>query len=350
MAAGAARCQRCGAPLELTPETIVAVCEYCGFPNWTGQAYVYPIEIVPARSREAYQIFQRYLDQDPDMRGLRDKVNLKAVDTIYIPLYVAQVHAMARYFGVAIVTMTRTRIVKTSRGTEVRTETRQVQVTVRGTNEGDYEIPLVARRVVDKTMVDPLISYYMKTRPSSTPIAQVDWEEVKGSVLASEVPPQDAQVWARDEACDRLQEDTEKKMADEARKRAMAMSPGWVPTTVSWASKRIPCLAENKWLSPITLVPMIVAYYSYAKSLYKAAFAGWDGAKVYAEEPLTPGQRALYAGGMILSSGLLGGAGAAVLAGAGDAGIGAFMLLAALAGSYYLGKKVVADVRVEKGV
>jgi len=350
LAAAAARCQRCGAPLELTPETIVAVCEYCGFPNWTSQAFIHPIELVPARSGEAYKFFQRYLETDPDMRALRGGVSLRSVDTVYVPLYVAHVEATARYYGVATVTVTRTRVVRTSSGTQVKTETRQVTVTVSGSVTKDLEVPLVARRVVDRTLVDPLVSYYMKTRPSSTPIANVDWEEVKGTVLASEVTPKDAEVWARDEACDRLQEEVEKRMEEEAREKAMVVSPGWVPSLVVWSSKRIPCKAENKSLSPILLVPMIVAYYSYAKSLYKVAFAGWDGAKLYAEEPLTPSQRAVYAGGMMLASGLLGGAGAALLAGAGDALLGLLLLLGGLGASYYLGSRAVADVRVEKEV
>jgi len=350
LAAGAARCQRCGAPLELTPETIVAVCEYCGFPNWTSQAYIHPIELVPARSSEARYFFQKYLETDPDMKSLRGRVELRGTDTIYVPLYIAEVEATARYSGVATVTLTRTKIVKTSKGTEVRTETRYVTVSVSGVVDRDFELPLVARRVVDKTMVEPLVSYYMKTRPESTPIQNVEWDEVKGTVLASEVTPQDAQVWARDEACDQLQEEVEKLMEKEARAKAAAMSPGWIPGLVVWSSKRIPCKAVNRRLSPILLVPMIIAYYSYAKSLYKVMFSGWDGAKLYAEEPLTPGQRALYAGGMMISSGLLGGAGAAILAGAGEAVVGGLLLLAGLAASYYLGSRAVADVRVEKEV
>ncbi len=349
MSAGAARCQRCGAPLELTPETIVAVCPYCGFPNWTAQAYVYPIELVPAVREKARTFFQNYLRTDPDMRGLASQVTLKSLETIYIPYYYADVEASTRYFGVAKVSLHRVRVERHNGKTTVRTETRVVDVDVRGTFSSLYTIPIVARRNVDKSFSEPLGRYYLESRPQTKPIAEVDWESVKGTVLASEIPSSDAEVMARDEACEKLYDDVTRKMEEEAKSKAMAMNPGWVVSGVSWTVKKIPCRAVNKTLSPLLLLPAVVAVYSYRGGLFKAVFAGWDGARLYAEEPLTAAQRGLYFAGQVLAGGLLGGGGAALAAAGGDYAVaGALMVIGGMIGSYLLGRSVIKDVRVER--
>lgn len=345
----AARCQRCGAPLDLTPETIVAVCSYCGYPNWTVQAFTYPIELVPADQARARAFFDGYLRTDPDMRELRG-IRLRSVETVYIPFYTAHTRAHTRYYGVANVTVTRVRMVKAGDRTQVKTETRVVTVRVEGGHEASYTIPLVARRSVDRSYIDPLAEHLLESKPRSLPLQQVNWEAVKGTVLSSEVSPQDAEVWARDEACDRLQEEVEKKMADEARARAAATSPGWVPSAVVWSVKRIPCRVEEAKLSPILLVPAVIALYTYQGGIYKAVFAGWDGRKVYAEEPLTPGERAVYLGASIAAAGLLGGGGAVLASMGGDISLaGVVLFIAGAIGSYLAASRAVSDVRVEKG-
>ncbi|MEB3861161.1 MAG: hypothetical protein GSR84_02950 [Desulfurococcales archaeon] len=344
----AARCQRCGAPLELTPETIVAVCSYCGYPNWTMQAYVYPIELIPAEQGKARGFFDEYLRSDPDMRGLRG-VKLRSVETVYIPFYTIQASADTRYYGVAKVTLTRVRMVRSGGKTEVRTETRFATVVVEGEYSASYNLPLAARRSVERSYIDPLARHLVESKPRSIPLQEVDWEAVKGTVLASEVPPQDAEVWARDEVCDRLQKEVEDKMSDQARKLAAAQNPGWVPSMVAWLKKRIPCKPREVKLSPLLLVPAVIAYYTYQGGIYKVVFAGWSGRKVYAEEPLTPGQRLAYLGGAVAASGILGGGGAALAAGGEHTLVGLLLLLAGIAGSYLATSKAVSDVRVEKG-
>lgn len=47
------RCERCGAPLEVSPETIIAVCPYCGYPNHiSGNIKTENIYIVPSLDKE----------------------------------------------------------------------------------------------------------------------------------------------------------------------------------------------------------------------------------------------------------------------------------------------------------
>jgi len=344
----AARCRVCGAPLEVTPETIVAVCSYCGAPNWTVQAYTYPIVIVPAQSSGARRIMLRWLENDPDLRRLRGPKTIKSLEIVYFPLYVVDAHARSRYAGVAAVTLTRTRVVKRGKETTVVTETRTVEVPVSGVLERDYTVPVVARRNYDRSIVDRVVEYYLRSRPEAVPIGEVDWSQVKGTVLAAEFDHETASRMALDEACDRLIAEVEKKMDEEARARAMALAPGWLPTTVVWLSRRRTCRPTVKQLSPLTLVPMISGSYAYRGSIYSVAFAGWDGAKVYSEEPVTAGERLAYFAGAVGAAGLLGGGGlAAGLALFESTLAGLLGLLAGAVGAYYLSQGALRDVRVE---
>ncbi len=342
------RCVNCGAPLEVTPETIVAVCPYCGTPNWTAQAYVYPIVLVPARSREARNLFLKWMESDPDLRKLRGKKEIKGVEIVYVPTYIADTNARSRYAGTAVVTVTKTRVVKKGGQTTVETMTRNITVYVSGSLEKSYTIPIVARRNYDATTVDPLLEYFLKTKPAFRPISEVDWGEVKGSILAAEIDSNTAGKIARDESCDRLHREAEQAMEEAARRRAMAEAPGWIPTTVVWTSRRISCRSTVSSLSPLILVPAIVGWYSYRRSIYRAVLAGWDGMKVYSEEPISTSERLLYYIGAIGASGLIGGGGlAAALAKWGSLAVALIAFLLGAGGAYYLTSKAISDVKIE---
>ncbi len=346
-AAGAFRCQRCGAPLEVTPETIVAVCPYCGFPNWTVQAYVHPIELVAAQARRGREFFERYLSTDRDMVGIRDRIVLKSLETIYVPVYFVDVAVRSHYRGRATVVLEK--IVVKEKG-EVETKTRMVTVYVEGDFASTFNLDVVARRFVDETVLEPLIKHYRQTRPTSKPIGEVNWDEVKGTVLSSEIPPDDAGSIARDRACEQARSIVESRMRDEASEKAAIMHPGWTPVSVDWEYKRIPCRSRVTSISPIILIPYILAVYAFEGKHYKTVFAGWDGTRVYGEEPITSGRRTLYFTSTIISS-LLAGAGIGLLlAGVTDAQIlgGLLMAGAGVYGAYSLAGKAVADVRIEE--
>jgi hypothetical protein len=325
----------------------VAVCPYCGYPNWTVQAYVHPIELVSAQSRRGREFFERYLSTDPDMRGIRDKIVLKSLETIYVPVYFVDVAVSSRYRGRATVVLEKT-IVK-EKG-EIETRTRMVTVYVEGSYAATYNLDIVARRFVDETVLEPLIKHYRRTRPQSKPIGEVDWEEVKGTVLSSELPPQEAASTARDRACEIARAAVESRMRDEAYQEAAMMHPGWTPVGVDWEFKRIPCRSRVTSISPILLIPYILAVYSFEGKHYKTVFAGWDGTRVYGEEPITAGRRTLYFASTIASS-LLAGAGIGLLLGAVTKAqliMGLLLAAGGFYGAYNLAGKAVADVRIEE--
>ncbi len=355
------RCPRCGAPLEITPESILVVCKQCGYPVWTQQAYMHPIVVVPAHVESSSKFFRLWIERDDDIRPIRDKVRLKSFEVVYVPIYFTRVHAESRYYARTTVTLTRVKVYTDSRGNvRTKTETRTVNISVSGFHEKDYEIDIVARRSVDVRLVKPLIDYYKESKGKEgikeVPIAEVEWSKIRGEVLASEITPQDAMSYARDQACDTLYKEVEKKIKDQARNKAAAEYPGWVPSIVTVNYSKIPCNAENKFLSPITLLPLVINVYSYEGKIYKVAFAGWDGRKILSEEPIKPTSRIAMYLGSLFSAGLLGGGGVAAAyiasqgGGAGTLALGAISFLLGLGGSYFLAKESLKDVRIEEEV
>ena len=351
------RCQCCGQPLDVTPETIVAVCKYCGRPNWLGGAISYPIVIIPGRSRGLDRLFNKYIENDPDMRGLRRKITLRSISLVYVPVYT--IHAVARgsAWGKADVHLTKVEVRRVDGKTETRIKHRTVSVTVSEDYSLSHDIDLVARRSYETRTIDPLVRYYRKRgRPYDSlgkPLESVDWQEVRGDVLAAEIHPDEARSFARDEACDRSYEIVKKSLESKAKDRAVDMSPpGYVPVAVDWEVLRIPCRAVVTRMSPIVLLPLVEAVYTYEGKVYRTVFAGWDGTRVYGEEPMLAQQRlAMFGGGAVLS-GLLSGGGLTTLLMPGLSGLeralGALGVLAGMAASYYLAKSSLKDVRVEE--
>jgi hypothetical protein len=291
------------------------------------------------------------------MKKIKNRITLKKITTVYVPLYFSQVDVESQYRGRANVKLTKVVVRRDSKG-NVHTETkiRYETVYVEGHYTGTEDIDIIARRSVDTTVLKPLIAYYKKKmfppETSAKPINEVDWDKIKGEVLSAEISPHDAQVYSKDEACDRTYGKVESLMSSKAKQIAAARNPGWTPVHVSWDYIKIPCKANVKWLSPLTLVPYMEAHYSFEGKVYRTVFAGWDGERVYGEEPVMGTSRILNFLGALLSGGLFGGGGAALMSYVPNPpteifALGFLSVLLGLAGSYYFGKAVLKDVRIE---
>ena len=351
------RCPRCGAPLEITPESILVVCKYCGYPYWTNQAYIYPIHVVPSYSESAHKFFEAWLKMDRDMRKIASRVVLKQVQTTYVPAYLVDSYASTDYYGKLRVNLEKRIKKKNSRGeTYVEIKRKSVVVTVNGHFEKEYHIDIIARRAVDKTIVDPLLTHfredYNKRYVIPQPLARVDWNKIKGEVLSAEIPPKDAESYARDETCDRLISDVIDEMERKAKKKAARRNPGWTPTSASVLEKKIPCNIEKFQMSPLILIPYITVLYDYGGKLYKAVFSGWDGMRVWGEEPILPTQRLLYYTVGLISTGLLAFIGSAATIGALESGsdpmIGLGFLLVGFLVNGKFASQSIKGARIEK--
>lgn len=83
------KCEHCGAPLDVTPEDIIIVCPYCGYPNAYDKVFteknVFFVESLP--KKEILRRFQERVQKDPDYRGIRGKIKVVKVEGYYVPLW-----------------------------------------------------------------------------------------------------------------------------------------------------------------------------------------------------------------------------------------------------------------------
>ncbi|RLE57110.1 MAG: hypothetical protein DRJ30_00695 [Candidatus Methanomethylicota archaeon] len=311
------RCKRCGAPLKITPETIVAICGYCGYPNWISHVEE-QILIIPSLSRDEVKFsFKKRISEDFDLRKIKDKIKIVTVDGAYIPFYFYTVRAEAYYEGWRVET------VAVKRGKRTILETRRKMVRDRICST--LKISILARRGAEDFSIKELTDYYRYANPETVDIMQIDWSKVKLPILKTEIPVDEADILARDKAMNIMREKAKSK--------------------VSELTKFI-CRAKILERSPLTLLPYWYVIYSYRGAQYRAAYAGWDRHLLTAQEPIMPYHRILYfigsvAGCLISSLGMVF-----------SHHISTLLLSLIIGGgiSFYFGDRLVSDVRIERGV
>lgn len=91
----ALKCRRCGAPLDASPEDIILVCPYCGFPNSFdeifGESSTFFVKSLP--EKEIVRRFWERMRKDRDFTGARDKISIVKVEGFHIPLWFGRVKA-----------------------------------------------------------------------------------------------------------------------------------------------------------------------------------------------------------------------------------------------------------------
>ncbi len=358
MEAIAYRCQRCGAALEVTPETIVAVCRSCGYPNWftnnpTG------IEMLAVPRESLSKAFREVLARDKWLSRLG--VELREAETHYIPFYFASIAVSTKYSGRAEVELSREECETVERydsdsdeyveEEECETETETVTVSVGGEYSTSFTLGVLARRNVLEKPLALLASYFRDKGVDKGLVSldSVDWKRAGGRVLASEMGPGEAESVAKDQGCETLYSIVESMMNSEAESSAtsMASGDGWSVTSVKWLEKRIPCKAVVSSITPLTLIPMIRIVYTYQGASYNIYLAGWDKRVLVAEKPLTAAERGKSLAVAVAGSGFLGGLGGAAAAMGGDyAVLGALLLVGGIAVNYKYLKKMTAEKKV----
>jgi len=340
------RCRYCGAPLQVGPDTVVAVCPYCGRSNWIRGE---PGELLAARApgspEEVEEAFRRLAERDPDLRRVSHV--LARAEAVFIPFYEGRGLARSSYEarGRLVVTITR------RRGDKTVTETRMVPFHVSGLYEAEFETLLVARRSPGEEAVQLLARHYQRTRPRLVPLEEAvpGWRRGFHAALAADRDPGEARAWVVDDTCDRVRERV--RGVIRGRARATYHGPGVVTgVVVEW--ERIPCAIEGLAVRGPLFLPLVKAYYVAEERIYRAYFAGWDMAPLVREEPFTAAQRAALTvlGG--LASGLLGSGGAAAAAmitGAEGLVIGLIGAAVGAAAGYVLALAALRPARREAG-
>ncbi|ASJ00858.1 hypothetical protein [Thermococcus gorgonarius] len=316
------RCERCGAPLEVSPETIVAICPYCGFPNHiSGNLKTESIFIIPSVNKNAIaKAFWDHVEGDFDLNRIKDEIQVVDIEGHYAPYWsgIVHVYGTVRY-------MRREQECHTdSKGnTHCHTVERHY---IERVNENMHLLGS-ARRQVKSLGVDDLIKHFSKTRPEGKRLLDLDedeWSKVKLEILNTEMDERHAKLMMREDAVDIV------------RNHFLAKSD---------RIELFDIHAEEPRDVKLLLLPMWTVYYKYQNSIFHAVFAGWDGKRVAATEPMNVFRRAQY----------LTGAGIGILLGAfGSAytgsGVGALILTAIGGGiGWFFGSKVLEGQRVERG-
>ncbi|NPA99581.1 MAG: hypothetical protein GXO43_09400 [Crenarchaeota archaeon] len=339
------RCQRCGAPLDVTPETIIAICKYCGYPNVLTtnlpEEEAFSIRVVPTLPEKT--IIEKAMERtrrDPDLKGIADKIRWRKPYGLYIPFYTATISLDLEYWM-----RLRVRYVENvRRGNrwETRTYSRILDVSGKVSLK-DEKIPILARKGVHGFSVRAMGLHYINKHPDSVSLQDIDWKKHGLNTLSAEFSRSDAEDIALEVGLNRLKA--------KAYEEAVSRARGWRGrvVNVNVLMRRYRLDIKKLSIEPLTLVPYWRLTYEYRGGIYRYYMSGWDGEVVIAEEPVLPKHRIAYLLGGIGGGGLssIGAVMAAMAQTHTMTFLGAFFFVAGALLSYTMGKKILATVRVE---
>jgi len=316
------KCERCGAPLEVSPETIIAICPYCGFPNHiSGNIKTENIYIVPSLNKNAIaQSFWKRVEKDFDLGRIKDDIQIVGIEGHYAPYWAGRVHVdgVVKY-------MKREEECHTDSKGNTHCHTVERHYTER-VNE-TLSLLGSARRQVKSLGVEDIIKHFSKDRPKEKRLLDLDeesWSKIKLEILNTEMDELHAKLMMREDAVDVI------------RNRFLAKSD---------RIERFDIHASEPEDARLLLLPMWVVYYKYGNSIFQTVFAGWDGRAVASTEPMNLFRRAEYLAGAGVGA-LIAAFGGALTSASPVVGILAMVGGAAL--GWVAGSKVLEGQRVER--
>lgn len=268
------RCPRCSASVQLTPETIIYVCPYCG---WAGSVFGKEVSLLawPAGRREDVEALVR-----------RRGCELVSAELRYVPFWVFEASVSADY--TALVVYRERRVV--ARGSyaraygggprwEVEVATRRASVSGRVAFSAVKAIPLrLGVEIYGGEKLRAWVQRAWETRPPS----RIEAEEARSfaaSMLAPEIGEDAARVRAEDEL--------EDYAAAKARRDAATHVRGDV---VSVKLIRLEPRVEFRG-SALVFAPYWFFTYSRSGSLYSGSAAGPELSTLELELPLSNAER-----------------------------------------------------------
>ncbi|MGC8583865.1 MAG: hypothetical protein ACP5MH_09060 [Thermoproteus sp.] len=322
------RCSYCGAPLDVTPDSVLVVCQYCGRPNLVVSGVdTGGISAVPTLNSD--EIARRAV------AAARRELKLKSAtfgdpDLYYLPYYFASVEMAASYRA-------RVRVTYSSGKTTV---TRTVDVS--GSLNYSATIPVLARRAVAGIATEKLAQHYLSTKPQTKPLDQIELGyRTSKAFLAAEFGRDRARGIAMRDAVDDLLARVDKDAGERALKALRLHS-----ARTAVLDKTVDYQVGEFDLSPLTYLPAWLVPYTVDEAQYHMAFAGWDGELLAALEPITVSSRLRSIVGSVLASGVLAGIGGIALPQ--NPLVGAVFLFFGAGISAAIGKNVVASFKVKK--
>jgi hypothetical protein len=326
------RCNHCGAPLEVTPDSVVAVCRFCGVPNFfIGD----PAEVLAVPTLSSPEIASKAVERtrsDPDLWKGMSAINFTtSPDLFYLPFYFVDARLNADYRAAVDLIYTK----RDQSGTQIMRRT----VRVAGRVSLSEVAAVLARRAPWGLSADALAKHFLKAAPELKPLADVVAQS-PGKFLAAEITPERAKAKAVRSLIPRLLARVEQDAAARARQVA-----GLPEAKAVVADKAVDYEVVRLETSRLVYLPLWVMTYLYNGSNYHYYVAGWDGRVVLAEEPVFAEHRRAILMGAVAAGGL-GGMGLALAST--DFFMGVVMLIGGAALSYTAAGNLLKSRRVEK--
>lgn len=309
-------CSYCGAPLEVTPETIIAICSYCGKPKViSGIVSVEDVYIMPALDRFSIEkIFKETIERDFDLRRIKKEIEIHNSVGTYVPIWVSKVHLKGKvsYYRYKSEDKGRKKVYKVEVVDEVR------------------NVPIVARRQIVPLGTNELLNLISNRELSPKRLIDVsveEWREIKLEVLNTE--------YDKRSALERIQEDSLDRLREDFKRRSDGID-GFQVEVVS--------LSDPKLL----LVPIWRVYYSYKDSVYQIIYTGWNGELLIKTEPVTVIRRVAYILGSIALI-FITGLATVLLLSQKEVELSSLIFPLFLMGmTYYTARKIIKGVRLER--
>jgi len=309
-------CSYCGAPLDVTPETIVAICSYCGKPTViNGLVSVEDIHIVPALSRDSIEkVFKDTIERDFDLRRIKNDIEIHNIIGTYVPIWVSKVHLKGKvsFYRYKSSDKGRKKVYKVEVIDEVR------------------NVPIVARRQVSPLGTSELLELLSKKGVDSKRLINIgidEWKRIRLEVLNTE--------YDKKSALERIQEDSLDYLREEFKEKSDGID-GFHVNVLE--------VSEPKLL----LVPLWRVYYSYKDSIYQVIYAGWNGELLVKTEPVTILRRVACVLGtitMIFVTGLA----TVLILNQKEIKLGSLLFpIFLMSMTYYLGRNIVKGIRLER--
>ncbi len=319
------KCGRCDAPLEVSPETIVAVCPYCGYPNHiSGSLKTENIHIAPTLDKNSIaKAFWERVNRDFDLKRMKEQIDIVDVEGYYAPYWIGLVHVE----GEVEYTVEEEECHTDSEG---NTECHTVERHYHDYIDETLKLMGAARRQVKSFGVDDVIGHYKKSSVEAKRLLELDegeWGRIKLEILNTEMDELQAKTMMREDAIDVI------------RRRYSSKADRIDYFNVN---------ADEPEGLMLLLLPIWTVYYKVENSIFHVVFAGWDGKDVAATEPMPIWRRAQYLTGTVMGT-LIGAFGAAYGGATGSFVPALFGLLIGTGLSGYFGAKVLEDQRIERG-
>ena len=273
----AVKCPNCAASLDLSPDTVIYVCKYCGWSGFVTDEKIDISGVVPQDPATLKSSVESFLGK----RMKRD-YSISEEKLIMAPFWLVKTHGVTRYNGYRSESRTRT----VGSGKDQHTEAYTVYRPVKGTIDEELLLTLFARRHERVFGLERAEQAVHDSAPSGLTQDQLKPLAKSCEFLSSSIGLDEAQHWA------------ETQVADMHRAKVQGM-----------CTKVFDCYTDATIEScQLSFYPLYQVRYENKGRTFRMLFDGAKGTVLEAEVPLTKAQRAGF---------LLAGYGAsAVLAGA----------------------------------